>query len=121
MIKILFIIVCVFSNLFAKVPYWMDDPSSNGKFIGSIGCASKQKNENLQEKIAILRAKSAISKQINISVESQIKSKKWLDDDLLKEDFTFESNQSSVTSFEIKIMDRYIDSNNTLCIWVIKK
>ena len=104
-----------------EMPSWMNDPSLNGKYIGAIGCAKESKNEKVQSKIALLRAKGAISQEIETEVEDKAHLESMMDGEDFDEEFSFQSTQSSAASFEIIEMDRYRDKHKNLCIWVVKK
>jgi len=119
--RYLFILLLFNVLSFAQQPDWVKDPSLHGKYVGAVGCAKEMQNKKLQEKIAILRAKGAISREIDVSIYSSIHMKQTLDNNISSEDFGFESNQNSLTTFTIKVMDSYFDKKKNLCVWVVKK
>ena len=109
------------SSLMATEPSWIKDPSQNGKYIGSIGCAKKSQSLATQEKIALLRAKGAISQQIDTDINDNLHIDSILIDDTLEESYDSFSTQESTTSFETEYKDRYIYSDKFMCVWIIKK
>lgn len=119
--KILVFIISFISYLSAAQPAWLLDPSIGGKFTGAIGCAKVQKREGVQEKMAFLRAKGAISQQIAATVEDKTHMESNLEDDNFDEEFSFESKQTSSSTFEIKKMATYTNADKLLCVWVVKK
>ncbi|SFV58777.1 hypothetical protein MNB_SM-7-1386 [hydrothermal vent metagenome] len=107
--------------LFAKEPVWIKDPTINGRYIGAIGCAKDINNTKLQEKMALLRAKGAISQQIQTEVKDTIEKNTTVDGDIFSEEFGFHTDQKSATTFSIQKMDSYRYSDGLLCVWVVKK
>lgn len=119
--RIFFIGTLIVSTILASEPQWIKDPSVDGKYIGSIGCVKEQKSFKLQKKVALLRAKGALSQQIETSIEYRAHGESSFDGDEFVEEFSFEISDNSTTSFEIKKMDTYIYDDKSLCIWIIKK
>lgn len=109
------------SSMYANEPLWIMDPSMSGKYIGAIGCAKDINNTSRQEKIALLRAKGSISQELDTRVEDKMHHESTLEDDIFEEEFSFESKQTSATTFETKKMATYLYKNGLLCVWVIKK
>ena len=119
--KLYLLIVVLFMQLNANEPKWIIDPSMGGKYVGAIGCAKDINNTTHQERIAYLRAKGSISQEIQTKVEDTIHHKSTLEDDIFEEEFSFESKQTSCTTFEIKKMATFLYKNGLLCVWIIKK
>jgi len=115
------LLLCIQTLSLAAQPEWLLDPSLKGKYVGAIGCAKEMKNVKLQEKMAILRAKGAISQEIETSVDSSVHLEQKEMNDEFSDDFGFETGQVSQTTFTIETKDKYIDENKNLCVWVIKK
>jgi len=113
--------LALLTQLSALEPDWMIDPSMHGKYVGAIGCAKDIGNIVTQEKIALLRAKGSISQEIETRVEDKSHHESTLDNDIFEEEFSFESEQTSSTTFETKQMATYTDENKLLCVWIIKK
>jgi hypothetical protein len=109
------------SQLNAKEPAWINDPTMGGKYIGAIGCAKDINNSVRQEKIALLRAKGSISQYIETDIEDKSHHESTLDNDIFEEEFSFESEQKSSTTFETKQMATYLNQDKLLCVWIVKK
>ena len=93
----------------------------SGKYVGAIGCAKDINNTTNQENIAYLRAKGSISQEIQTNVEDTIHHESTLEDDIFEEEFSFESKQTSSTTFETKKMATFLYKNGLLCVWIVKK
>ena len=119
--KFLISLIVIISLDAKEVPLWIKDPSLNGQYIGAIGCTKELKNKELEIKIAFLRAKGSIAHEIVTEVEDSGHMESIIKNEDFDEEFSFESKQSSVSSFEVVEMSRYRDENQNLCIWVIKK
>jgi len=111
----------ILTQLNASEPLWILDPSMHGKYIGAIGCSPDINNSVRQESIALLRAKGSISQEIDTDIKDSMHKESTLENDIFEEEFSFESEQKSSTTFEIKKMATYLYENGLLCIWIVKK
>jgi len=119
--KPILLTILLANSVWSNEPLWIMDPSMSGEYVGAIGCAKDMNNTARQEKIALLRAKGSISQEIETRVEDKMHHESTLEDDIFEEEFSFESQQKSNTTFETKKMATYLYKNGLLCIWIIKK
>lgn len=115
----LFIFILVAVPLFAQDPYWLYDPTMNGKYVGAIGCAKDINNTTLQKNKAILQAKGSLSQTINTQITDEQSRSITVSDELFEEEFNVKTTQTTSSTFTVKKMADYYN-NGTYCVWLIK-
>jgi len=114
--KILTLCIITLQLLYAA-PSWIMDPSLNGKYIGAIGVAKLVNGDKVrQEKIALIKAKSALSHAYRLRIISTTH--------IEKNSTGYSSHQSdailkSNNLLLPKILERYIDEKDVLYIWIV--
>ena len=93
-----------------KIPSWLINPNKSDQ-ICAIGTANANSGIDMK-KIAFIRAKAEISKQINIYIESQITSSKNSNGKSIFA--TSSSHQSTNMLKNIKIVNEYLDKNDNI-------
>ena len=118
-----FLLLLLSSAIFslANEPSWLIDPSQKGKYIGSIGCAKENNDTKTQDTRALLRAKSNLSQEIDVVVKTDNHHKVTVTNELIEEEFDFDTVQTTASSFEFIVKDKYRYPNALLCIWIVKK
>ena len=106
-------------NSTTQFPSWVYHPNTQG-VVGAVGSAKKQANAELQKRIALTKAKAALSESIKLSVESEILLTQKSSNHMYERDIQTSSKQTSSNLIKNAVIkDQFIDDEGTLYIWLV--
>ena len=122
MIRTTFLIATIFFFVLtnfvqAKEPAWIHNPSLGSQYKAAIGCAKKQKNKEIQKRIAIMNAKAELANQKDLYVEDAAM--------LTMDDFSVNleslgTQQSNALGYAV-VKDTYMYEDGLLCVWMVEE
>ena len=104
-------------NSLLALPSWVNDPTANGRYVGVVGIVPKMQNPAIQERVALLNAKSELSQMVHVEVEAS----STIESDDFGEDGVFEDTLESQSVVKSVILEKFIDQNGTLYLWLIQQ
>lgn len=99
-----------------SIPQWVLTPNIDG-YVGGVGITKVISNKRKQEKLVVMSAKAALTKNIKVKIDSELVKK--ADNKGEKDVTSIKKLSSSQMLGNLKKKASWIDKNNNYYIWMV--